>query len=249
MKETLIQSIEYTEKINPELTINFVKDILEKSKNGIYRVGVKIADRIIPIDIFPNVFPPKSDYSVSSRSVFEAFGDLKGMEVADIGSGSGIESIVAVLAGAKHVDASDISENAVLCSKNNIKLNNLSDKVEVYKGDMFSSLPNKKYDLIIANLPIVDYKPAQESDVTGALYDAGLILHKRLFTEAKGYIKENGIVTFSHCNLQSKNTENPDKDFEVLEALIKENGLEVVGRQVSEALGYKWINYKIKYLS
>jgi len=249
MNETIIQPIEYTEKINPELTINFVKDILEKSKKGIYRVGVKIADTIIPIDIFPNVFPPKSDYSVSSRSVFEAFGDLNGMEVADIGSGSGIESIVAVMAGAKHVDATDISTNAVLCSKNNIKLNNLSDKVEIYQGDMFSSLPNKKYDLIIANLPIVDYKPAQESDVTGALYDADFILHKRLFTEAKEYLKEGGIMTFSHCNLQSKNTENPDKDFEVLEALIKENGLEIVGRQVSEALGYKWVNYKIKYLS
>ena len=60
-------------KNNPELTRNFVDFIKEKSETGTYQVEVKVGDRTIPIDVFPTVFPPRSDYSVSSKSVFETF--------------------------------------------------------------------------------------------------------------------------------------------------------------------------------
>lgn len=248
MDKTFEQSIKNREKINPELTIKFVEDILERGKKGIYRVGVKIIEKIIPIDIYPNVFPPKSDYSISSRSLFESIGNLNGMEVADIGSGSGIESIVAVLSGATHVDATDISQNAVLCSSHNVEINGFGNKISVYQGDLFSSLPDKKYNLIIANLPIVDYKPQKESDVTGALYDPDFVIHKRLFMEAKNYLKDGGIITFSHSNLQSKNTVKPYEDFEILENLIREYCYEILEKTESQALGYKWINYRVKFV-
>lgn len=240
------ESIEKENKVNPVVTQKFVEDVLAKGKEGTYRVEVKVGDKTIPIDVFPEIFPPKSDYSVSSRSLFEAFGNLKGLEVADIGSGSGIESIVAILAGAIHVDATDISSVAVECTEHNVELNNLRDKVSVYKGDLFSALPKKKYDLIIANLPIVNYKPEKESDITGALYDPDFTLHKRLLAEAKLFLNENSQMTFSHANLQSRDTESPDGDFEILEALIAEYGYEITEKKESEALGYKWINYKIK---
>ena len=83
--------------INPELTQNFIKDSLEKAEKGIYRVEVKIGDKNIPIDVYPEVFPPKSNYSVSSKSVYEAFGNLEGMVIADIGTGTGIEFMIQTL--------------------------------------------------------------------------------------------------------------------------------------------------------
>lgn len=234
------------EKSNPKITQTFVKDACKKGKEGIYRVEVKVGDRTVLIDVYPEVFPPKSDYSVSSRSLFEAFGDLKDMEVADIGSGSGIESIVAVLAGAAHVDATDISSVAVECTEHNIALNKLEKKISVFKGDLFSSLPNKKYNLIIANLPIVDFDVKQKSDIITALYDPGLKLHKRLFREATKFLEVRGEITFSHANLQSKDSHNPNRDFEILEDLIRSSGYEIIEKKESNALGYKWINYKIK---
>ena len=78
---------------------------------------------------------------------------------ADIGSGSGIQSIVAILAGAIHVDATDISSVAVECTKHNIELNNLGNEVSIYQGDLLSALPKKKYDLIMANLPQLKLNP------------------------------------------------------------------------------------------
>lgn len=235
------------EKVNPKLTQDFIISFLKKAKEGIYRVEVKVDDIIIPIDVYPEVFPPKSNYSISSSSVLENLGNLKGLEVADIGSGSGIQSIVAILAGATHVDATDISLMATQCTENNVRLNDLTGRISVYHGDLFSTLPKKKYDLIIANLPIVDFKPNNKgSSIAMALYDPDLGLHKRLFLEAKDFLSENGQITFVHANLQSKDTNNPNKDFDLLEVLIDKCGYKVIEKKESEALGYKWINYKIQ---
>lgn len=238
-------SPEKPENINPELTRNFVNFIKEKSEAGPYRVEVKVGDKVIPIDVFPTVFPPRSDYSVSSKSVFETFGNLQGLEVADIGSGSGVESIVAAIAGANHVDAVDINQQAVDCSKHNVEMNGLQNSIEVFYSDLFSNFPKKKYDLIIANLPIVNFD-AGDSPINQALYDKGFEIHKKLFAEAKDFLIENGIITFTHANLQSAKTASPDYDFVVLEKLINEYGYEVFEKAEREELNYKWINYKIK---
>ena len=232
------------ENINPELTRNFVNFIKEKSEAGPYRVEVGVGDKVALIDVFPTVFPPRSDYSVSSKSVFEAFGNLQGLEVADIGSGSGIESIVAIMAGAKHVDATDINLQAVDCTKHNVEINGLRESIEVFYSDLFQNLPRKKYDLIIANLPIVNFDEADDP-INNALYDRGFEIHKRLFVEAKEFLTENGTITFTHANLQSAKTDNPDYDFGFLEKLIDEFGYKVVKTTRREELGYIWINYSI----
>lgn len=236
---------ENSENINPEITKNFITFIKEKADSGIYRVEVRVGEKVVPIDIYPTVFPPKSDYSVSSKSVFDALGDLQGLEVADVGSGSGIESIVAILAGAEHVDASDINLQAVECSRHNAGINDLQDRINVFYSDLFSNFPKKRYDLIIANLPIVNFD-AGEDPINQALYDKDFETRKRLFEEAKEFLTGNGIITFTYANLQSAKTENHDYDFEVLEKLIAEYGYNVVDKVEREDLGYKWVNYKIK---
>lgn len=235
------------EDINPQLTKDFVSFMKRKSTSKNYQVKVKIGDQDIPVEVFSTVFPPRSDYSVSSRSVFETFGNLKGLEVADIGSGSGIESIVAVLAGAKHVDAADINKQAVSCSKYNVKANNLQNKIKVFYSDIFKNFPKKKYDLVIANLPIVNFK-AKDNTINGALYDNNFEIHKRLFLEARKFLTKKGLITFTHANLQSGGTSEKNYDFKVLEELINDYGYKIVEKKERKDLGYSWINYKIKPL-
>ena len=58
---------------------------------------------------------------------------------------------------------------------------------------------------------------------------------------------ENGIITFTYANLQSAKTRNPNYDFDVLEKIIAEYGYDVVEKISREDMGYKWINYKIKF--
>lgn len=241
-KEKLLKE---SANINPEITTRFSSFIREKSRSGIYRVEVKVGISVISIDVFPTVFPPCSDYSDSSESVFGTLENIEGFEVADIGSGSGIQSIVAIMAGAKHVDAADINPQAVSCSKHNAKMNGLENKINVFYSDLFKNFPKKKYDLIIANLPMVDFE-REDDAINKSLYDNGLEIHKIFFHEAKEFLDENGVIVLPHANLQSAGTSNPDYDFQVLEKLIEESKFEVVEKIEKEDLGYKWINYKIK---
>ncbi len=83
----------------------------------------------------------------------------KDMEVLDMGCGSGILSIAALLLGAKSCVGVDIDENAVHIAKENAALNHIySDKFNVYCGDVTedTALQEKigynKYDMIAVNI-------------------------------------------------------------------------------------------------
>lgn len=71
--------------------------------------------------------------------------------VLDIGCGSGILSIAGALLGAREVVGIDIDQMAVKIAKENIKINNVSNKVEIIQGNLINKI-NKKYDIIIANI-------------------------------------------------------------------------------------------------
>lgn len=94
-------------------------------------------------------------------------------------------------------------------------------------------------------MPIVNFD-ADKNIINQALYDKDFETQKRLFSEAKNFLTQNGIITFTYANLQSAKTENPNYDFGVLEKLIVEYGYNVVEKIDREDMGYKWINYKIK---
>ncbi len=230
-------------KINPEHTKKFSSFLKNKSIEGIYRTKINFEDKSVLIDVFPTVFPP--DHAPSSKSVFETFGDLRGFNVADIGCGTGVQSIVASLAGAVHVDCSDINPQAVECAEHNVLLNGLQDKITVFSSNLFSNYPSKKYDLIIANLPFVNF-PAGNDFIDQALYDNDFTLHKRFFTEAKIFLSREGIIHLPHANLQSAHTLEPRHDFEIIEKMINDYGYQVVERHERSEDGFVWINYRIK---
>ncbi len=77
--------------------------------------------------------------------------------VLDIGCGSGILSIIALLLGAKSADALDIDPNAVDVAYSNLALNNLSkDNYNAFYGNILEDEELKsslgKYDIVIANI-------------------------------------------------------------------------------------------------
>ena len=76
--------------------------------------------------------------------------DFKDKIVMDIGAGTGILSIFAAKAGAKHVYAIEFAEIAIF-AKEIIKQNGLEDKITVIKGKMEEiELPVDKVDIIIS---------------------------------------------------------------------------------------------------
>jgi ribosomal protein L3 glutamine methyltransferase len=77
--------------------------------------------------------------------------------VLDLCTGSGCLAILA----ARHfptaeVDAADISKDALAVAARNVADHGLEGQIELYRGDLFKPLPDKRYDLIISNPPYVD---------------------------------------------------------------------------------------------
>lgn len=77
--------------------------------------------------------------------------DWNGKRGLDMGSGTGVLAIVAVLRGAAHMDAIDIDEWADANCRENIEANGVADRVTSLLGDA-SLLPGRQYDFVLANI-------------------------------------------------------------------------------------------------
>lgn len=131
-----------------------------------------------------------------------------GMAMADMGSGSGILSIISLMLGASHATAVDIDPNAVHIALENARRNNVDTKnYRVLAGNILADeallleISDRKYDVIAANIVadvIIAFAPVvgpmlkddgvfitsgiiedREADVKQALSDAGFTVIKR----------------------------------------------------------------------
>ncbi len=77
--------------------------------------------------------------------------------VLDMCTGSGCLAILSAHAFPNaHVDAADLSADALDVAQYNVTDYGLEDRVSLIESDMFAKLKGKKYDLIISNPPYVD---------------------------------------------------------------------------------------------
>lgn len=119
-------------------------------------------------------------------------------KILDIGTGSGILSIAAVLLGAEAAVGVDLDPVAVEVAKENVELNNLSDKISILHGDLVTAVSGQ-YEIVVANI----------------IADAILIL---LDSEVKSFVKAGGRFICSGIILE--------KEEAVLEKLA-EKGFEI----------------------
>ena len=70
----------------------------------------------------------------------------------DAGTGTGILAVAGAKLGIKTIDAFDNEPQAVSAAKENAVKNQVEDKLSVFQQDLFFYAPNKKYDIVIANI-------------------------------------------------------------------------------------------------
>lgn len=97
-----------------------------------------------------------------------------GQTVLDIGCGSGILSIAAVLLGAERATGIDIDPVAVKVARENAALNGLSAKTEFLVGNLNKEITNR-YSVVCANI-VADVIMALAPDVPGLLAPGGRFL-------------------------------------------------------------------------
>lgn len=83
----------------------------------------------------------------------------QGDELLDVGCGSGILSVIGLMLGAKHAVGTDLDPNAVVATKENAEINNISmDRIEILEGNIIDDKAVKDavgyehYDIVAANI-------------------------------------------------------------------------------------------------
>jgi len=134
--------------------------------------------RGIDLEVFPKVFFPLPYSSKIDGITGTDIRNYNGKRILDVGSGTGIRTIVAGLSGAREVVAVDIVDEAIANTRTNVRRYNLEDKVRVIKSNLFENVEGR-FDVIIGYLPLVDH-PIQE-DWELAVFDPEYSIHSSFF--------------------------------------------------------------------
>lgn len=149
------------------------------------------------------IVPSWEEYTDKSRVVVEidpgmAFGTgthettymcIEGIEdyikdkdiIFDIGCGSGILGITAIKLGADKVVSVDIDENCIEASIENAKLNNVEDKMEIYKGNLLDVISGRA-DIIVSNI-IAEIIVEMIGDLKNHLNEKGYFISSGILVE------------------------------------------------------------------
>lgn len=154
------------------------------------------------------VLIPRPDTEPLVEEVIELSKGMKDVTIVDIGTGSGAISVsLAKYIKSSYVYSLDISDKALSIGKKNAVNNEVDDKIEFIKSDVFTGIKdrNLKLDIIVSNPPYIkkediktlhtqvkDYEPyiALEGG------EDGLDFYRTITEESLKYLKSNGILAF-----------------------------------------------------
>lgn len=123
--------------------------------------------------------------------------------VLDMCTGSGCLAILSARAFPyAQVDAVDVSPDALEVARRNVDDYGLGDRLALHQSDLFDSLPERQYDVIVCNPPYVnsgsmDVLPQEyrhEPHLALAGGTDGMDLVRRILQAAPRYLSENGVL-------------------------------------------------------
>jgi HemK-related putative methylase len=115
-------------------------------------VTYKIRNKKVKITVDPlKVFPPSETTIVLAETLL----GVKAINALEVGTGSGLLSIVLAKSKCTNVVAIDINKAAIVCAKENILLNHITGIVHCKRANFLSWKPKMRFDLIVSNPPFM----------------------------------------------------------------------------------------------
>jgi ribosomal protein L3 glutamine methyltransferase len=123
--------------------------------------------------------------------------------VLELCTGSGCLAILAAHAFPNaDIDAVDLSKPALEVATRNVDEHDLDERIALFEGDLFTPLPERRYDVIITNPPYVnadsmaslpaEYKHEPEMALAGGA--DGMDIVRRILSEARNWLTEDGVL-------------------------------------------------------
>ena len=124
-------------------------------------------------------------------------------EILDLCTGSGcLPILLADTFPDAHVDAVDISPDALAVAERNVSDYQMGERIALYQSDLYDALPAKQYDLIISNPPYVnsdsmsrlpeEYRREPQIALAGGA--DGMDLVRRIVAGAADRLTPNGVL-------------------------------------------------------
>ena len=105
----------------------------------------------------------------------------------DVGTGTGVLAVILALRNVQKIIATDLSDRAIACAKENIHLLGLKSQIEIHQADLF---PEGKAALIVCNPPWLPARPS--SSLEHAVYDPESQMLKGFLGGLKDHLLPNG---------------------------------------------------------
>lgn len=132
---------------------------------------------------------------------------IKIQNVLDIGTGTGLLSLMIAQKNEVQIDAVEIDNEASLQAKENVEASLWKNRITVFNEDLLSFQPKKKYDCIISNPPFY------ENELTSDLQKKNIAHHSEQLTISQVlkfitiHLKENGIFFLMYPFKRKKQVE------------------------------------------
>jgi ribosomal protein L11 methyltransferase len=170
-----------------------------------YYKPVKISEKFTIIPTWEEYTPVASDEVIMELDPGMAFGTgthpttvlsvqaieryiQKGDTVIDVGSGSGVLSIAAVLLGAAHVHAFDLDDVAVKSTMINAELNDTADKITAKANNLLEGVAVEA-DVIVSNI-LAEIILKFTDDAYKRIKPGGLFITSGIISQKKGDVKQ-----------------------------------------------------------
>ena len=199
--------------LNKEVTedeFNIFNNLIEDRLNGrpiAYIVGNR---EFMGLDFYvqEGVLIPRPDTEALVEEIIELCKDKKDLSLLDIGTGSGAITVsLAKYLNNADVKSFDISEIALEIGKKNAINNNVEDKIEFIKSNLFSAIKDTdiQFDVIVSNPPYIPKKDIETLHTQVKDYEPynaleggedGLDFYRDITEQSVNYLKQNGILAY-----------------------------------------------------
>jgi ribosomal protein L3 glutamine methyltransferase len=158
----------------------------------------------LEFEVDERVIVPRSPFAELIHAGFRPWVEPERVHrILDIGTGSGCIAIACAVAFPQaHVDAVDISPQALQVAERNVARHQVGDRLRLLQGSVYEPLGALRYDLIVSNPPYVsdaemkalpdEYR--HEPDLALRAGSDGLDVVRRILAGAKQHLEPGGVL-------------------------------------------------------